>query len=54
MFGFASRMQGKRIYLNSQEARIPLGGLKLAFPGSGKQPKEVALHYSNVRAKVKN
>ena len=54
MFSFASRMQIKRIYYDKQEARIPEGGLSLAFPGTEKKPTSVNINRTKVRAKVQN
>ena len=52
-FGFASRMQQKRIYTEKVRIRFPATGLPLAFPG-GTSAKGVTIKKTKVRARFNN
>jgi len=53
MFGFASRMKAKRIYVEKSSVVLPktLGELPLTFPGSSNKPKNLKIKTLNTRAR---
>jgi len=53
VFGFASRMKVKRIYVEKQKLKVPEGGLNLGFPGKT-GPSKVIINKTLVRARYTN
>jgi hypothetical protein len=53
VFGFASRMKVKRIYVEKQKLKVPEGGLNLGFPGKT-SPSKVIINKTLVRARYTN
>lgn len=54
VFGFASRMAQKRIYVQKQQTFAPASGLHLAFPGEKVRPANMKIKESLKRARFTN
>jgi len=53
LFGFASRMKPKRVYVEKQKLKLPEQGLHLGFPGKT-GPNKVVINKTLVRARYTN